>query len=193
MLTDVLPHTTDNAVPSAQTGTVAWSIRRAVEADATLLGEITVAGWRHAYRGIVPADRLAALDPDTVADVRRELIAAPEPTAVLVAEQSDGVRGHVVVGAPRRPEYAGDTTLPTGELATLYLDPPAIGSGAGAALHDAGVAHLAAAGFRRAVLWAFVGNDSAFAFYARRGWSPDGEPWQAEGWSAPAVRWAKHL
>ena len=38
-----------------------WTIRRAVDADADRLGEITVAGWRHAYRGIVPDDRLAEL------------------------------------------------------------------------------------------------------------------------------------
>ena len=172
-----------------------WTTRRAVSDDAPRLGEITLAGWRHAYRGIVGDDRLAALDADTVAEVRRETIAAPEPTAVYVAEWDGGgpVEGYVVVGPPRRPDLAGDTVVPTGELATLYLDPRVIGSGAGRMLHDVGVTHLAAAGFDRAVLWAFVGNDVAFAFYARLGWHVDSEPFQGEGWSAPAVRWARSL
>lgn len=173
--------------------TVRWTIRRAVAGDADRLGEITVAGWRHAYRGIVPDDRLAELDAATLAASRRETLAAPAPTAVLVAEDDRGVQGYVIVGAPRRPEHAGDTALPTGELATLYVDPPLIGMGAGSVLHDAGVDRLVAAGFERAVLWAFVGNDAALAFYARRGWSADGEPVQLEGWSAPAVRWCRRL
>lgn len=170
-----------------------WTIRRAVDADADRLGEITVAGWRHAYRGIVPDDRLAELDSGTVAASRRETVAAPGPTAVLVAEDGEQVQGYVIVGAVRRPDHAGGSTVPTGELATLYVDPSLIGRGAGGALHDAGVAHLVAAGFARAVLWAFVGNDAALAFYARRGWVADGEPVQLEGWSAPAVRWARLL
>ena len=172
-----------------------WTTRRAVPDDAPRLGEITLAGWRHAYRGIVGDDRLAALDAETFAQRRRETIEGPEPTAVYVA-QRDGagpVQGHVVVGPPRRPDLAGDTAVPTGELATLYVDPRVIGGGAGSTLHDVGVAHLAAAGFERAVLWAFVGNDAALAFYARRGWHADGEPWWGEGWSAPAVRWARPL
>ena len=171
-----------------------WSIRRAVDADAGRIGEITVAGWRYAYRGIVADDRLDALDAGDVAEVRRVAIAAPPPTAVFVASEADGeVRGYVVVGEPRRPDLSGDGSLPTGELMTLYLDPPVIGTGAGHALHDAGVADLVASGFRRAVLWVYSANTGAQDFYARRGWRPDGEPYQPAGWSAPATRWALAL
>ena len=172
-----------------------WTARRAVGADAPRLGEITLAGWRHAYRDVVPADRLAALDAETFAEARRGMIVAPEPTAVYVAERDGAgpVQGYIVVGPPRRPDLSGDRALRTGELATLYLEPSVIGTGAGGTLHDVGVAHLRAAGFERAVLWAFVGNDAALAFYARRGWYADGEPWWGEGWSAPAVRWARSL
>lgn len=173
-----------------------WSIRRAVEADTCRIGEITVAGWRHAYRGIVADERLDALDAAVVAQARREVIVAPEPTAVFVAEDAvddTGVRGYCVVGPPRRPDLTGDSTLPTGELATLYLDPPAIGTGAGGALHDAGIAHLAARGFRRAVLWVYTANTGAQAFYAHRGWHADSEPFRPPEWSAPATRWARAL
>ena len=68
-----------------------------------------------------------------------------------------------------------------------------IGTGAGAALHDAGVAHLAASGFRRAILWIFAGNERAAAFYTRRGWRVDSEPVQPDDWSAPAIRYARDL
>lgn len=170
-----------------------WTLRRAVVGDAARIGEITVAGWRHAYRGIVPDDRLDALDAAVIAEARREVIAAPEPTAVFVAEDDTGVHGYCVVGPPRRPDLAGASALPTGELMTLYLDPPVIGTGAGGALHDAGVTQLAASGFRRAILWVYTANTGAQAFYARRGWHADGEPYRPPEWSAPATRWARRL
>ena len=170
-----------------------WSVRRAVEGDADRIGEITVAGWRHTYRGIVADDRLDALDAGEIAEVRRTAIAAPEPMAVFVAEAGDGVQGYCTVGPSRDPDLAGDTTDVSGVLYTLYLDPGVIGTGAGGALHDAGVAHLAAAGFARATLWVYTANTGAQAFYAHRGWHADGEPYQGPGWSAPDTRWARAL
>ncbi|GAA4926135.1 L-amino acid N-acyltransferase YncA [Actinomycetospora succinea] len=168
-----------------------WTIRRAVDADAERIGEITVAGWRHAYRGIVDDERLDALDAGEIAEVRRGAIAAPEPMAVFVADDERGrVMGYCVVGPPREPEPSDDGTA---VLYTLYLDPAVIGTGAGSALHDAGVAHLAAAGFSRATLWVYTANTGAQRFYARRGWHADGEPYQGPGWSAPATPWARPL
>lgn len=163
-----------------------WHVRPAVDADADRVGEITVAGWRHAYAGFLPAERLAALDPDAVAAARREVIAAPDPAAVLVAEDDRGIQGCVVVGEAR--DDPG-----TGSLSALYVDPPAIGTGAGRALHDAAVDHLVAAGFRRAVLWVYTGNSDGLSFYAHLGWRPDGDPVHPPEWSAPAVRWARDL
>ncbi len=167
-----------------------WTVRQAVDADADRIGAITVAGWRYAYAGFLPAERLAALDPAAVAAARREVIAAPQPAAVLVAQDADGVRGCCVVGRSRDPERDDGAT---GQLASLYVDPPVIGTGAGGALHDAAVDHLVAAGFTCAVLWIYTGNTSAFSFYAHHGWRPDGEPVHPPEWSAPAVRWARDL
>lgn len=173
-----------------------WTVRRAVEADADRIGEITVAGWRHTYRGIVADDRLDALDPAVFAEARRQAMAARAPTALFVAEDAEdgtGLRGYCTVGPLRVPDVSGDTSLPSAELHSLYLDSPVIGTGAGTALHDAGVAHLAACGLRRAVLWVYTANTRAQAFYARHGWRADGEPYRPPEWSAPATRWARRL
>lgn len=176
------------------TDRVGWSVRRAVEADADPIAAITIAGWRHTYRGIVTDDRLDALDPAVFAEARRRAITAPAPTGVFVAEDGGGaVRGYCVVGPLRVPEQSGDTAVPSAELHSLYLDPPVIGTGAGRALHDAGVAHLAACGFRRAVLWVYSANTAAQDFYARRGWHAESEPYQPPEWSAPATLWARAL
>jgi ribosomal protein S18 acetylase RimI-like enzyme len=112
---------------------------------------------------------------------------------VFVAEDGGPVRGYCVVGPLRVPERSGDTSVPSAELHSLYLDPPVIGTGAGRALHDAGVAHLAACGFRRAVLWVYSANTRAQEFYARRGWHAASEPYRPPEWSAPATLWARSL
>jgi GNAT superfamily N-acetyltransferase len=169
---------------------VPWTVRPAVDADAERVGEVTVAGWRYAYPGFLSAERLASLDPAAVAASRREVIAAPDPAAVLVVEDARGVQGCCVVGQARDPERDDGAT---GQLASLYLNPPVIGTGAGRALHDAAVDHLNAAGFHRAILWIYTGNTPAFSFYAHHGWHPDGEPVHPPEWSAPAVRWARDL
>lgn len=175
-------------------GAVRWTIRPATDADAEAIAAITVAGWRVAYRGIVPDARLDALDPEAIAAARRATIAEPDPRAVLVAEDALGVRGYTIVGGPHAPERDGHPTVPTGEpsgeLSTLYVDPAVIGTGAGAALHDAGLAHLRAAGFRRATLWVYAANTPAIGFYEHRGWRRDGDPCHPAEWSAPAVRMA---
>jgi ribosomal protein S18 acetylase RimI-like enzyme len=172
---------------------VTTTLRRAVEDDADAVAAITVAGWRYAYRGIVADERLDAMDPVAIAEARRALIAAPEPTAVFVAEEDGRVVGYCAVGPPRRPDLSGGGDGTTGELAVLYLDPAVIGRGIGGALHDAGVAHLAAAGFRRAVLWVYAANTAATGFYAHRGWHAAGAPIHPEGWGAPGQLWAREL
>ncbi|WP_433788112.1 N-acetyltransferase family protein [Actinomycetospora sp. CA-101289] len=171
-----------------------WTVRRAVPGDAERIAAITVAGWRHTYRGVVSDERLDALDPAVFAEARGRAITAPDPTAVFVAEDGDGeVRGACVVGPLRVPEQSGDTSVPSAELHSLYLDPPVIGTGAGRALHDAGIAYLGACGFRRAVLWVYTANTAAQDFYARQGWHADGEPYQPPEWSASATLWARTL
>jgi GNAT superfamily N-acetyltransferase len=144
----------------------------------------------------VPDERLDGMDPAVVAESRLAMITAPEPSAVYVAEDpSDarGVRGYVSVGPLRDPERDGHATLSTAAVSSLYLDPPAIGTGMGGALHDTGVGHLVGSGFDRAILWIFAGNDRAACFYERRGWQVDSEPVQPAEWSAPAIRYARRL
>ncbi len=60
-----------------------------------------------------------------------------------------------------------------GELTNLYLDPEAIGTGAGSALFDTAVADLRGRGFNPFVVWAFRANQRAVRFYERKGLAID--------------------
>jgi ribosomal protein S18 acetylase RimI-like enzyme len=151
-----------------------WVVRRATRADVPGIARVNVEAWRHAYRGIVPDSFL-----DTMDVARREQgwsrwVSMPSPDAVFVAtNDGDDVVAYSAVCAVRDDADA-HPARPTGELVAIYADPSVVGTGAGHAVHEAGVAELVVAGFRHAVLWVFEDNAAARAFYERHGWTSDG-------------------
>ena len=83
--------------------------------------------------------------------------------------------GAPVVGYARTgPCEDVDATPELGEVRGLYAAPERIGSGVGRALLAHAAADLAARGYRTLVLWQFVGNDRAAAFYEQADLRPDG-------------------
>lgn len=151
-----------------------WLVRKAVLADAPALATVNVASWRHAYRGIVPDSVLDGMDVVRRRQGWARWLAMPPPDAVFVAtDGGDEVVAYCAVCGVREAVDA-HPALPTGELAAIYADPAVLGSGAGHAVHEAGMASLADAGLRHAVLWVFEDNDPARRFYERHGWTCDG-------------------
>ncbi|WP_223766646.1 GNAT family N-acetyltransferase [Streptomyces huiliensis] len=142
------------------------------DADVDTVAEIRVAGWREAYRGLVPDAYLDAMDPTADAATHRARRAAAESPAVeLVAESpADGVTGWVCLGPCR------DTDLPApaGELYALYVRPALIGTGVGRALCAAALESARERGDARLGLWVLRENARARRFYARAGFAADG-------------------
>ncbi|HKN99649.1 MAG TPA: GNAT family N-acetyltransferase [Pseudonocardiaceae bacterium] len=172
-----------------------WPVRRATPQDAGRIAEIRVASWRHAYRDILPADGLAAMRADAAVQRWAEAAAEPPPIGLFVAVDADDVPvAYSLVGAARE-DVDLHPHLPTGELWAIYADPAAIGSGAGHAVHEAGMDHLVRQGFRHAVLWVFEANGGSRRFYERHGWQPDGgrEDFEWSGSVTVEVRYAKSL
>ena len=151
---------------------MALTIRAATTSDAPRMGLIHVNAWRDAYGGgLMPEAYLARMSPDDRAKMwKRSIDDLPRPRrALLVAEaESRSVVGFIAVG----PE-ANDDSANVGELYSINVDPPAWSTGAGFALHQAGLRALRDAGFVRAVLWVHPCNERAIAFYERRGWQHD--------------------
>ncbi|HEX4248199.1 MAG TPA: GNAT family N-acetyltransferase [Pseudonocardia sp.] len=185
-----------------------WAVRPAVAADAAAIGTLHVRAWRHSYRGIVPDEILAGLDPvhsagrwsGHLSTGRLGVFVASSVVDVGVGVAPGAgpdwpgelpLGAFCAVGPVREEPRAGRPGVRTGELYALYADPLALGRGAGPAVHDAGVAHLGALGYRQAVLWVLAANPRARAFYARRGWRLDGLPEQVhhDGVPLPAVRY----
>ncbi|MDH6223755.1 GNAT superfamily N-acetyltransferase [Streptomyces sp. MJP52] len=155
-------------------------IREMRVADCDRVAEIRVAGWRHAYRGLVPQPYLDRMDPVAAARWHRELLTGAGPGVVnLVAEHDGRVAGWACLGPNRGPE-------PGSELYALYVDPDRHRTGLGSAL----LRRCLPAG-ETVHVWVVSGNVPALRFYAHHGFAPDGarEPFAVDGVEVPEVRY----
>ncbi|WP_151770168.1 GNAT family N-acetyltransferase [Streptomyces abyssomicinicus] len=157
-------------------------VREMRVADCARVAEIRIAGWRHAYRGLVPQPYLDRMDPAAAAKRHRKLLTGAGPGVVnLVAEHGGRVAGWACLGPNRD---AG----PGSEVYALYVDPAHHRTGIGSAL----LRHCLPAG-RTTCVWVVKGNTPARRFYAHHGFTPDGtqEPFIVDGAAIPEVRYVR--
>ncbi len=170
--------------------TDAVTLRPATVADAEAIAGISVRGWIHAYADFLDPRVLAERTADSQAECWRRWLAGEE-TRTQVAELAGRIMGYATVGASRDT----DATPAVGELAGLYVDPPAQGAGLGTVLLADAVDRLRGAGFASATLWVFEENGLGRAFYERHGWAidPGGAGREGADWHGPAVRYRRDL
>lgn len=150
-----------------------WTVRKGTLSDAPQVARVNVEGWRTAYRGILTDEYLDAIRSDDRLERLEERLGAPDPGAVFVAVSDEGTVGAYGVVLPVRDSADEHPVLPTGEFAALYADTASRGTGAGRAVHETGVDHLAERGFKHAILWVFEKNAPSRRFYEARGWTCD--------------------
>jgi ribosomal protein S18 acetylase RimI-like enzyme len=160
--------------------------------DVEALGEVHVAAWQAAYRGLIPDAYLDGLWAEDRAAWWVEVLSRPQRDAdVLQVAAIDGrVRGFVVAGPAR-----DDDVAEHGEVFSLNVHPEAWCSGVGSALLTVAQTGLAEAGFEHAVLWVVPGNMRARRFYEHAGWSEDNarRDEQVHGVSVEEVRYRRTL
>ncbi|TNC21923.1 GNAT family N-acetyltransferase [Amycolatopsis alkalitolerans] len=173
-----------------------WIVRCAVPADAGRIAEINIDGWRAAYRGLISDEYLDAMRYETLRERwATGLRAHAEPAAMFVAIDAGSViRAYAFVSAVRN-EADRHPVQPTAELCAIYADPRRRGTGAGHAVHQASLGHLAAHGFRHAVLWVLRGNAPSRRFYESHGWTCDEREQELEinGERVPEIRYSRAL
>ncbi len=133
--------------------------------DAADVGRVHVEVWRQAYATLMPADVLAALDPQAAVDRWRQALAQPpDDVRRLVGGAPSGDVVAVAMSGPSRDE---DAPTPWELWALNVLD----------AHHGSGLADLLMeqlVGDEPATLWVVRGNQRAVAFYQRHGFQADG-------------------
>lgn len=162
-------------------------IRRAEPDDAPAMHEVAKRASIRAYGDFIdPATMLATLDERGPERFRTAL--ADATTEGFVLEVDGRIAGYAIVLPARRSE---DAEL--GELASLYVDPPAQGAGVGTALLARAEEALRERGFTEAMARVYADNGHGRAFYERRGWTTDGRAFAEDGWWAPAVVYRRTL
>lgn len=156
-------------------------LRPATPADAEGCAAVHVRGWQAAYASLAPG--VADLTPADRLPRWRDLLSDGATRRFVVLDGDGTVAGFAGVEAEAC------------ELRSLYLDPSLHDTGWGGRLHDAGLDLLRSSGCTSANLWVLEDNARARAFYARRGWSPDGrrQPVDVAGRSLVEVGYARPL
>lgn len=146
------------------------SVRAATAADADAIGQVQAAAWRAAYRELLPADALAALEPTEIAEVWRDAIVRPPSGGhrVLVAVAAGQVVGFAAVSPA---DGAGPAV---GEVAALVVAPGAEGAGHGSRLLNAAADRLREVGYDRVVVWALEADEVRRRFLTSAGFADDG-------------------
>jgi len=145
-------------------------LRRAVGADARAIAEVHVETWRHAYRALLPAPFLEALQVERREDHwRREIDLLAPPRRPWVADVGGDVVGFVSAG----PSRDDDAAPRTGEVYAIYVRPACWDRGIGRNLLAHAVRDLQEHGYEAATLWVLEQNAQARSFYEAAGWSLD--------------------
>jgi ribosomal protein S18 acetylase RimI-like enzyme len=138
--------------------------------DAKAVESLRVAGWRAAYRGIIPDAFLDSLGLDTE---RRRRVMAGRPASGVesVAVDAGTIVGWVAAGPCRDDDRDGPGH---GEIYACYVLPEWWGKGVGRRLLTHAVRALASAGRSDITLWVLEDNTAARGFYESCGFAPDG-------------------
>jgi ribosomal protein S18 acetylase RimI-like enzyme len=142
--------------------------RLAEVADAGAIARLHVASWRDAYRPVLPASFLEALDVSARARAWAERLARGHEI-VLLADSPGGLAGFCACGPSRDEEGSA-----AWEIRNLHVSPPLRSRGTGARLFRDAAARGFASGHALLTLWVVEENTAARRFYARQGMSADG-------------------
>lgn len=147
------------------------SVRPATAEDATAMGAIQAAAWRHDGAALLPSDALDGVDPTAFARAWENSLGAP-PTPRHVALLA--LDGALPVGlAAIGPSDDPDADVTTALVFTLNVHPAHRRRGHGSRLVNACVDTLREMGFTWADTWLLVADETSRAFFTAAGMVPD--------------------
>lgn len=149
------------------------SCRVAWADDAAAIAAVQVRAWRESYADLLPAEVLASLDPEQLAEGWRQSLTKPQDARqrVLIALERNLVTGYALTGPCADPDA---DNVADGEITDLTVDPHQRGKGHGSRLLQACVDTLKADRFVRARSWLGSTDDATRAFFVETGWDADG-------------------
>ena len=144
-------------------------IRNATKSDALAIAVIHVAGWRAAYRGLMPDTAIEAQTLEKRRGFWKSILAAPGANKVSVVEYDKAVIAFCSYG-PTRDEDDPHAA----EIYALYVQPSRWRQGWGRALCEHAAREAALREHRAMSLWVLKENAAARQFYELMGYRADG-------------------
>ncbi len=166
-------------------------IRPAAISDVDAIARTHVAGWQHAYAGMLPAEFLSSLSVERRVAMWTDAI-KQKTQQLLVAEVAEGIAGFCAFGRCRDEGAAASDF----EVWAIYLGPQFLGAGIGRGLWLEALAAMTGAGALSITLWVLCGNMRAVRFYRAAGFTEDPgslRSIQIGGVSVPEMRFARPL
>ena len=142
-------------------------LRAALSSDAPGLAAVFVSCWLHAYHGVVPEEKLQALEESEIALWLETLIGAGT-TSTTVAQSAS----HELLGFCRHGRDPDDQSR--GHVFSLYVTPAAAGRGLGTRLLTHALDDLSQRDLAPVTIWVFEQNAPARRLYDACGFAPDG-------------------
>ncbi|WP_109509939.1 GNAT family N-acetyltransferase [Nocardioides speluncae] len=148
------------------------SVRVAWADDARGIAEVQVRAWQTAYADLLPAETLAAMQPDDVAATWHQSLSRPGDARnrVLVALERNRIVGFAITSPAADPDC---DPVADGEIAEFTVLPGEQRRGHGSRLLQACADTLEADRFTRAVTWVNATNDELRGFLISAGWGAD--------------------
>ncbi len=142
-------------------------ISYATALDARAIAEVHIASWRAAYRDLLPAPYLAALDVAELEARFRQTI-EDRMCDVLLARRDGTLQGWLHCG----PALDPDVPTTEGEIMAHNVAPSAWSSGVGQSLWLRAKDILIQRGYMTCILWLFAQDERAIRFYRSAGFAP---------------------
>lgn len=146
--------------------------RLATEADARAIAELHLASWRSAYAPFLPPGVLDALELDPHVVEWRRRVGVPE-VRIDLEERERTLIAFCAYG-PSGDEDAKGAAERTWEIKNLHVRPDLRRSGCGGRLFDLSLVHARRVGASSLTLWVVEKNQTARAFYEKKGMVADG-------------------
>ncbi|MEV8436535.1 GNAT family N-acetyltransferase [Actinosynnema sp. NPDC051121] len=152
------------------------TVRTAQPDDVAEIARIHRDTWRTAYRELVPAEVLEAIDVEQTSPAWAEAVAHGQ---VFVAAEGAWTVGFCVAGIAPEDEVAhADGAVPedaaTTALVNVLVEPRWGRRGHGGRLLATAARHLREAGATRGVAWVPEADKASIGFYGKADWTADG-------------------